>query len=547
MNSLVTGTYNVLTMTSEKGINSLAYDKGLQLNSQGRAQFYVFDGAEKYITSSSSVVGGSWYHIVGIYNGTSVLLYVNNIYQGSTLVSKTYSFSSPQFVVGGKMIGRPGFNGSIDEVRIYNRSLSADEVKMLYETSLRKFSDDIYYEYNPSTNSNISMKIYGTINEENITDWNVIINTTGLLVGDSYTYSLSAIDLAGNSNSTGMRIVLGNTANEYEFVEVSPSNLDALDPEVEISFLTNVSSTENDFDSIFLQWKNSTSEWNNVSVQNLTPVGYITSFSANFTLPDYEDNITIRFWSNDTNGMVSLSNETILQSFWDCSWNITTSGTGYDLGTVGGFNEERQIGEITIYNTGDSQYSVNNCSINFARTSNGSSWYGGNSYSESSALGFSLIYYLSDFSSLEKGLRYYYENVSITNLTVNASENKTLQIKSFFPLVKEGGVLEENPYFTIASDIPDSIDNKENVTITMELITTPGAYLESSIETPSSDSYAIPLVPGNYSFKTYVKNVVDSSSNPENNTAYNVSLNWSLPSTILSLFSYDDLNYNLII
>ncbi len=77
---------------------------------------------------------GHWYHLVGVYDGTNLNFYINGIKAGST----PYTFGaigSPTGVVsiGGTPSGvSTVFPGSLDDVRVYNRALSAQEVAQLY-------------------------------------------------------------------------------------------------------------------------------------------------------------------------------------------------------------------------------------------------------------------------------------------------------------------------------------------------------------------------------------------------------------------------------
>jgi len=73
-----------------------------------------------------------WHHVVAVWNGSVLKLYVNNELVSSadflSLNQQTYNIN----------IGRTQryvryFNGIIDEVRIYNRALSEEEIKWLYE------------------------------------------------------------------------------------------------------------------------------------------------------------------------------------------------------------------------------------------------------------------------------------------------------------------------------------------------------------------------------------------------------------------------------
>jgi len=80
---------------------------------------------------------GNWVHLVGTYDGSFVNLYVNGTKEGS----------GPQEISGSIVVnpnafyfGQPAdqytnwMNGMIDEVRLYNRALTDDEVKALYDS-----------------------------------------------------------------------------------------------------------------------------------------------------------------------------------------------------------------------------------------------------------------------------------------------------------------------------------------------------------------------------------------------------------------------------
>lgn len=85
------------------------------------------------ITSSSSIPQNQWSQVAFTYDGSKVYLYINGV-QDSTYANYTggiYYGASPGF----SHIGRADyeFNYSLDEVRIYNRALSANEISNLYE------------------------------------------------------------------------------------------------------------------------------------------------------------------------------------------------------------------------------------------------------------------------------------------------------------------------------------------------------------------------------------------------------------------------------
>ncbi len=82
--------------------------------------------------TTAAVAANSWNHIIGAFNGTNRLLYVNGILQSTK--SATLSSTTQNLVVG-RYQGGNYLNGTIDEVRIYNRALSPTEILGLYNGS----------------------------------------------------------------------------------------------------------------------------------------------------------------------------------------------------------------------------------------------------------------------------------------------------------------------------------------------------------------------------------------------------------------------------
>ena len=160
-------------------------------------------------------------------------------------------------------------------------------------------------------------------------------------------------------------------------------------------------------------------------------------YQYNLTLASTEQIYRFNIWSNDSLGNINQTSNETLYSFWDCTWNISTTGVAYDLGSTGGWGEEVSLGNITISNTGDVNYSTNNCIINFAETPTGKSW-------QQLANGFSGTYITSDFSPTggSPGLSYLSSNVDVTNLSIPAKQSRVLEIRGDFYFRR---CLSENP------------------------------------------------------------------------------------------------------
>ncbi len=78
-----------------------------------------------------------WYHLVGVKNGTVLKLYINGQHDTThTITNGPYDITnSAPLVIGHNYVNLSGrfHNGTIDEVRIYNRALTEAEIKWLYE------------------------------------------------------------------------------------------------------------------------------------------------------------------------------------------------------------------------------------------------------------------------------------------------------------------------------------------------------------------------------------------------------------------------------
>ncbi len=78
-------------------------------------------------------LGSGWHQVVGTFDGTIARLYID----GNEVNATDYSGSIPvtnaeSLMIGARQSGNY-FNGTIDQVRIYNRALSPEEVESLYD------------------------------------------------------------------------------------------------------------------------------------------------------------------------------------------------------------------------------------------------------------------------------------------------------------------------------------------------------------------------------------------------------------------------------
>jgi hypothetical protein len=117
----------------------------MELTTSNTAIFGAVIGGTQRMTPETTVLpNDTWTHLVGTYDSTEKIskLYMNGGQEIKTLTlpGPTYSMSVSDNSLGIGKYSTYYWNGLLDEVMILNRSLSADEVAALYETSYNKIS-----------------------------------------------------------------------------------------------------------------------------------------------------------------------------------------------------------------------------------------------------------------------------------------------------------------------------------------------------------------------------------------------------------------------
>jgi hypothetical protein len=75
-----------------------------------------------------------WYYVAYVYNGVDLRIYVNSVLD-NTPPSRTGSLKTNSYPLLIGKYGTTSFNGVIDEVRVYNRALSAAEIQADFQKS----------------------------------------------------------------------------------------------------------------------------------------------------------------------------------------------------------------------------------------------------------------------------------------------------------------------------------------------------------------------------------------------------------------------------
>jgi hypothetical protein len=108
----------------------------LSINSDHQAALYVTPARLTYIHSDSTVPSQTWVHLAGTYDGSQSHLYVGGIEVASTTATGSFAAETNPVILSGNgnAVGNVVselFPGRLDEIMLYRRALSADEIKRI--------------------------------------------------------------------------------------------------------------------------------------------------------------------------------------------------------------------------------------------------------------------------------------------------------------------------------------------------------------------------------------------------------------------------------
>lgn len=125
-------------------INRGGTDFGLALDPNNKVHFETYTGVVNCCWRSygKSLKINKWYHIVGVYDGSKMRAYVDGILQPESLNQSGDINNSPGEIMtigDGTMGWGDNFVGIIDEVKIYNEALTAQEIQEHYAKNSPKY------------------------------------------------------------------------------------------------------------------------------------------------------------------------------------------------------------------------------------------------------------------------------------------------------------------------------------------------------------------------------------------------------------------------
>jgi hypothetical protein len=148
-------------------------------------------------TTGTIDYNSGWYHIVGTIQGTTAKIYVNGVLNNTASVTASTA-NNNNVLIGQALVSHPtdrGFNGLIDEVAIFNRTLSAGEIEDMYA-----LNEDKYH-------------------------WKAqVSDITGSNTTDAYNFAVDSTNPSWVNNQTNLTTTTANGAGVYFNVTLSDAN-----------------------------------------------------------------------------------------------------------------------------------------------------------------------------------------------------------------------------------------------------------------------------------------------------------------------------------
>jgi len=252
----------------------------------------IMDDNKFWFTLSGTSIGceayspNNWYHVVATWNGNWMKLYINGQYLSGVSKSGDIPTTTAPLTIG-SIYNSYLFNGTIDEVRIYNRALSSEEINASYNNGLHR----LYH------------------------------NFTGLSDG-LYNYTAWAIDQAGNMNKSSQREVTIDTTLPTIVID-TPKNTS-----YDVNYLDVNVTADEDADWCGFNLDNSGS---NISMSGSEKEWYyqLTGLSTK--------TYHLFTYCNDSAGNMNLNNSIWFTILWECingrvlHWNNATPVSNADV------------------------------------------------------------------------------------------------------------------------------------------------------------------------------------------------------------------------
>ncbi len=190
----------------------------------GTYTFWVNDGTgfKSVDAGLGSVTINTWQHVAGVWDGSSLYIYIDGVLKGTTtgVTGSNFAFTNNNVVIGTNSYPEP-FAGSIDELRIWNRALNQCEIQNNMNAELPSGQTGLlaYYKFNQGVGAGNNTTIT-SLSDSSGNNYNGTLNNFSLTgstsnwvnPGGVVTNSLSPIYTQPNVNAISSTSVCNNSS-----------------------------------------------------------------------------------------------------------------------------------------------------------------------------------------------------------------------------------------------------------------------------------------------------------------------------------------------
>jgi len=98
--------------------------------------FIIYTGSQYAIHSSANLRDGNWHHIAVTYDGVTLKMYIDNGTPVTSTINDNTQFAGSGNTIGASTTGTAVFDGSMDQVRIFNTALTSTQIDDLYTNEI---------------------------------------------------------------------------------------------------------------------------------------------------------------------------------------------------------------------------------------------------------------------------------------------------------------------------------------------------------------------------------------------------------------------------
>ncbi len=132
------GYHDVLSRTDGQGSSTAGYLMYVEPEPAPMMDFALYSSGTGNIAESNiDIAGGTFTHMVGVYDGSMVTIYSNGVLQDQKPTSFAVPTTSNPFIVGAQSGGLTAwFHGQLDEVAVYGTALSQARIQAHYNVGV---------------------------------------------------------------------------------------------------------------------------------------------------------------------------------------------------------------------------------------------------------------------------------------------------------------------------------------------------------------------------------------------------------------------------